>query len=274
MGITVLLPVVGAQEITLEAMYTLMRNAGKPDELDIIIVDNASKTPYNPMEFNPARVLRNEVNIAGYGALLQILPLAKNDIILWMHNDVLIHESDWDLRIQREFDNDPQLAIAGFFGGYGVAENGGRIGSMGNMQGAVWGTPQHMHGDVMTGTYPAVVFDSLAIIVRKSHFIAANLPHERIPPHHWNDRIVPLWLVDKGYHAIVIGIGFDHKGGVSSLGDEYRELAERWSTQRGLSVQKDWDYTFYSEGERFFREQWFGRFPVIVDQHFNVRWGS
>lgn len=289
--ITVLLPVMDSHHITDEAVTHLIRNAFDPDELDIMVVDNDSTEPY-PMKDGEyfkrihavmggrdimvdgkphnITVIRNEVNIAGYGALLQTLELADHNVILWMHNDVLIHEKNYDLRIHSAFVNDPQLGIAGFFGAPGVASNGGRIGSMGNMLGKVWGSPQHHHGQVMTDLYPAVVFDSLAIIINREHFKSLNVNHDDIPPHHWNDRILPLLFVDNGYHAATIGIGHDHHSGVSSLGEKYRELAERWSKEHNVPFARDWDYTFYRAGEQYFRKLMGNRDTVTVRRDYSV----
>jgi glycosyltransferase involved in cell wall biosynthesis len=275
-NITVVLPVMDAHNITDEAISNLLTLADK--EPEVIIIDNASNEPATfvnlPLtsvlsEYFDIQVIRNERNVAGYGALLQALEIAQNDIVLWMHNDVLVHEQGWDTRILAAFNDDPLLAIAGFFGAPGVADNGGRIGSMGNMLGKKWGTPQHMHGAVMTDIYPAVVFDALAIIINRKHFNAADVPLN-IPPHHWNDRILPLWFVDRGYHAATIGIGFDHKGGVSSLGDKYRELAERWSKEHNLPMEGDWDTTFYRYGERYFRRLMGNRSSVRVDEDYTI----
>lgn len=267
-----LLPVMNAHEITDQAIDALLDNAS--GDVEIYVVDNASDVPYSDNDrpkYKNVHIIRNDVNVAGFGALLQVLPVSSNDIILWMHNDVLIHEQGYDTRILAEFANDDKLAIAGFFGAYGVADNGGRIGSMGNMQGKEWGTPQHLHGDVLTGSYPAVVFDALAMIINRPLFYQANLPINEIPPHHWNDRILPLLFVLQGYHALTIGIAFDHKGGVSSLGDKYRELAERWSREQNVAFEQNWDYTFYHRGEQLFRELGKGQFPVIVDANHNRR---
>lgn len=289
--ITVLLPVMDSHHITDEAIKHLIRNAHDPHEVDIMVVDNASTEPY-PMkngeyfelydttmgagyisvdgEDYDFTVFHNRVNRAGYGALLQVLPLADYDIVLWMHNDVLIHEKGWDKRIIKAFEDDPLLGIAGFFGAPGVASNGGRIGSMGNMLGKVWGSPQEHHGQVMTGIYPAVVFDSLAIIIRRSIFEALAINHNDVPPHHWNDRILPLLFVDAGYHAATIGIAHDHHSGVSSLGEKYRELAERWSREHNVPFQRDWDYTFYSAGERYFRKLMGKRDTVVIHKDYTV----
>ncbi len=278
MGISVLLPAVDAHAITEAAIVSLLENAADPENVEIIIYDNASKVPYVASTYcdndwcNKIIVRRNELNVAGYGALLDTMPQFTHDIILWMHNDVKVHEFGWDKRIIAEFDKDPLLGIAGFFGAYGVADNGGRIGSMGNMLGKEWGTPQHMHGQVMTETYPAVVFDALAMIINRTLFNALDKP-DGIPVHHWNDRILPLLFVLQGYHALTIGIAFDHKGGVSSLGNSYRELAERWSNENNIPFQKDWDFTFYNAGEQLFRRLGAGKFPIYVNADFSVQVG-
>jgi len=277
--ITVLLPVMDRHDITFEAIDHLIRHADGP--LDIIVVDNGSDEPFptnvrwdmiHPDRNVSVRVVRNEINVAGYGALLQVLDMAASDIILWMHNDVLIHEQRWDTRILIHFNVDPMLGIAGFFGAPGVAENGGRIGSMGNMLGKVWGTPQEAHGQRMTSIYPAAVFDSLAIIIRRSIFQNLPIDHDDVPPHHWNDRILPLLFIQHGYHAATIGIAFDHHGGVSSLGSKYLELAERWSREHNLPMINDWDYTFYRAGEQYFKKLGNKRFPLFVHPDYRVSW--
>jgi len=281
--ITVLLPIMDRHDITYQALDALVDNA--TGALDIIIVDNGSDQPFLPYtdwditNLYPnkdvtIRVVRNEVNVAGYGALLQILDMAKSDIVLWMHNDVLIHEKGWDTRILAHFNADSLLGIAGFFGAPGVADNGGRIGSMGNMLGRTWGTPQESHGERMIHIHPAAVFDSLAIIVRLSIFRNLPIDHYEVPPHHWNDRILPLLFIMHGYHAATIGIAFDHHGGISSLGNKYLELAERWSREHGLPMKQDWDYTFYHAGERYFRKLGGKRFPLFVHSDYRVSWGN
>lgn len=273
--LSIVLPVMDAHEVTDRAIDALISNASNYNNIDIIVVDNASEVPYGThMQYGIPKkitIIRNEQNVAGFEAFLQASKVAKGDIILWMHNDVLIHEVDYDTRILREFAKDPKLAIAGFFGAPGVSIDGGRMGSMGNMLGKEWGTPQHMHGMILEDVYPAVVFDALAMIINRplfnELFSTLDIEVTDIPTHHWNDRILPLLFVLNGYHALTIGVGFDHKGGVSSLGAKYRELAERWSKNHNIPFERDWDYTFYHYGEKMFRALGGDEFPVRVDSN-------
>ncbi|HTH22427.1 MAG TPA: hypothetical protein VL854_09440, partial [Nitrososphaeraceae archaeon] len=64
---------------------------------------------------------------------------------------------------------------------------------------------------------------------------------------------------------------FDHKGGVSSLGDKYRELAERWCREHNLPMEGDWDTTFYRYGERYFRRLMGNRSSVIINEDYTIR---
>lgn len=274
MGISVIMPAVDQHAFTYKAVEHLYDNALNPQEVDVIIIDNDSLTPYNEDEYLGARVIRNDINPGVYASYLQGMEAAKNNVILWMHNDVLIHEFGWESRILAEFRKDPKLGIAGFFGGRMVGADGGRGHPEGNLAGREWGQNIRYHGHLLTDTHPAVVFDSLAMIVRKDIFNAINVPY--VAPHHWFDRIMTLWFLDKGYHALTIGIEFDHYGGGTSVGNSNRhgEFVQRWCESKGLEMDQNWDHTLYQYGYRFFQNQWKNRFPVSVDAHHRVRWGN
>lgn len=274
MGISIVIPAVDQHQFTHKAVEYLYKNALNPEDLDVVIIDNDSLTPYNAGEYLDARVIRNDINPGVYASYLQGMEAAKNNIVLWMHNDVLIHEFGWEARILSEFDKDPKLGIAGFFGGRMVGYDGGRGHPEGNLMGKEWGQNISVHGNLLTGTHPAVVFDSLAMIIRRDIFNAINVPY--VAPHHWFDRIMTLWFIDKGYHALTIGIGFDHYGGGTSVGNSNRhsEFVQRWCESKGLKLDQNWDYTLYKYGSRFFQITWAGRFPVSVDADHTVHWGN
>jgi glycosyltransferase involved in cell wall biosynthesis len=249
-----------------------MENASTPNNVELLVVDNDSIEPYTDTAYQ--RVLRNNVNPGVYASLAQGTEQTSNNLVLWMHNDVLLHEKNWDTRIEREFEKDTKLGLAGFFGGRGVGMDGGRIHPEGNLLGKEWGQNISVHGHKLTGTHPAVVFDSLAMVFRKDIFYSIQVPY--VAPHHWFDRIMTLWFVSKGYHALTIGIAFDHAGGGTSVANSRRhsEFVERWCRSKGLPLDQNWDHTLYQYGYKFFRNQWKGKFPVMVDRNFNVQWGN
>jgi glycosyltransferase involved in cell wall biosynthesis len=266
--LSIVIPVTNQEHLTDKSVARLIEYA--TTDIEIIIVDNGSKVAYN----NPgATILRNNLNIGVFPALLQGLAATSNDIVLTMHNDVLLQERGYDARILNEFAIDPKLGIAGFFGGRGVGYDGGRSHPESNMQGIEWGQHGSIHGHVQTHKHPAVVFDSLALILRKSIFYKVFPPEDLaiIAPHHWFDRIVTLGIVTAGYHALTIGVAFDHYGGGTSVANpEFEAFTARWVKEKGMEVVNNPDYTMYMYGARDFRRRWMSKFPFFVDENYNL----
>lgn len=268
--ISVVIPAVDQHMFTNATIDALYANAFDPNAIEVLLVDNDSAQAYNNRA--GVKVIRNNINPGVYLSYTQGMEQANNNIVLWMHNDVMIHEFGWEQRILTEFNQDNKLGIAGFFGGRSVGPDGGRGHPEGNLIGQVWGQNIRDHGHLLTDKHPAVVFDSLAMIINRTIFNALNVPY--VAPHHWFDRIMTLWFVSHGYHALTIGVGFDHYGGATSVGQNNRhsEFVQRWCESKGLSMDQNWDYTLYKYGSDFFRNTWGNRLPVTVNADYSLVW--
>ncbi len=203
--ISIIIPVIDQHEVTDRCIAYIRATTVQPYE--IIVIDNGSDVPYQD-------AVVNGENKGIPTSLKQGYERAKGDIILFMHNDVLIHDHGWDIRVQSAFNDDPLLGVAGFFGGRGMNPDGGRVHPESNMLGTVWGSPWNHHGTHQTGIVPAAVLDGLAMFFRKRMLDEAGFPE--LPPHHWYDRILPLYYIDKGWRCATIGVGFDHGSGFTS----------------------------------------------------------
>jgi hypothetical protein len=247
--LSIVMPVFNAPEMTNECIDNLEQHA--TGDLDIIVVDNGSPQPFHR---DKVRTIYNDRNVGFWPAMLQGIEIAHSDIIMCMHNDVLIWEYNYDGRILTHFSKDYLLGLAGLFGGRGVGVDGGRGHPESNMLGKKYGTHGSMHGHILTGSHPAVVFDSLCMIVRKRHL--ELLDYKNIPPYHWTDRILSLDMVTSGLHALTIGIGFDHGGGYTSskIGPSNNFMKE-WSESKGLPMLENWDMTVYDYGRRMFEQK-------------------
>jgi glycosyltransferase involved in cell wall biosynthesis len=238
-------------------------------DLDIIIIDNASEIPAEDV-FQDVTVFRNEINVGFWPSMLQGLKLAQSAYVLMMHNDVFIHEGNFDQRIIEEFMLDSQLGAVGLFGGRGVDSQGGRGHPEGNMLGKVYGTPQKDHGHLLTTEHPAVVFDSLAICINKNIIPLLNV--EDIPPHHWTDRILCLRVIKADYHCLTVGIGFDHGGSFTSATASMSNFSETWCNSKGLELNETWENTLYNYGLNMFRTEFNeitgGKSQLWVDKDF------
>lgn len=249
MTISIVIPVCNVEEATDRCIQNLLTMAAKRPE--IIIIDNASNVPYANKN---CTVIRNEKNAGYWPSMLQGINAAKHNIVMTMHNDVLIWQQRYDEIITAYFDMDDDLAIAGLFGGSGVGLDGGRGNPMGNMLGKEWGMNIRDHGHLMTTAHPAVVFDSLTMIFDRTKLV--QVEYRNIPPHHWTDRLITLRLIKAGFHALCIGIAFDHGGSFTAVGSTtLNTFTEDWCKAYGLELDQTWDYTLYKYGEAIFKQE-------------------
>jgi glycosyltransferase involved in cell wall biosynthesis len=254
--ISVVIPVHNQFDITRECVHQLLDLAERKMPIEVIVVDNASDEVFKHPQ---VKVLRQDTNIGYFPAVLKGIEAAENNIVACIHSDVIIWEPGYDTRIAKAFDEDDLLGIAGFFGGRGVAPNGGRCHPEGNMLARKYGTPQNQHGFWQRGIHSAVVFDSLAMIFNREHL--NTLVIDDIPPHHWCDRLITLRMVQAGFHAATLGIGFDHGGGFTS-GNSISTFAKDYCEQFNISPLYDkdrdmmsYDLGIYKRGESMFKEE-------------------
>ena len=270
--ISVVIPVIDNHEMTERCIdYLWYHSSG---EVEVIIVDNASEISYvsgQTLGGSPYTVLRNEENVGVPAAIWQGAEFAHSDVIVFIHNDVYIHEDNWDVRVRNEFDIKPKLGIAGFFGAPGVTQDGGRYMSMSNMLGLVGGSKGELHGLIIDGEHPASVLDGLSMIFRKS--VMAELDISQIPQHHWYDRIIPLEIIARGYWCETIGIAFDHDSGRTAGKKQYSDSSKKWLEENNQEVNEDdIDGSTYNAGYKLFYDNWAQHLPLFVDENFNYIW--
>lgn len=255
--ISVVIPVKNRFDMATECIEHLITLADKL--VEIIVIDNASDEVFT---HDKVKVIRNEENAGFWPSMLQGIRAANNQYVLCIHSDVIIWEQGYDMRLLMEFHEDEKLGIVGFFGGRGVAPNGGRGHPEGNMIGRKYGTSQEKHGYWLHGKHPAVVFDSLAMMFDRKKLEELN-PDE-IPPHHWTDRLVTLRMITHGYRALTVGIAHDHMGTVS-YGATLNTFAEKWCRSKGLYKipiaaadkmnMNQWELALYWYGEGMFEQE-------------------
>jgi GT2 family glycosyltransferase len=249
--LSIVIPVRNVEDATNECIDDLLYFSSFKDTVEIIVVDNGSDVPYTHDE---VITIRNEKNVGFWPAMLQGIEHASSEYVLCMHNDVFVWEHEYDSRIVTAFENDPLLGAVGFFGGRGVGLNGGRGHPEGNMLGRKYGTSQEYHGHILTGSHPAVVFDSLAIAIRKSHL--EHVSRETLPPHHWTDRLLCLRMIKAGFRCLTLGIAFDHGGSFTAIGtNSLNTFTEEWCKDRNLEMVGSWDNTLYLYGQRMFEDE-------------------
>lgn len=245
--------------------------------IDLILVDNGSDDP--SLLDIPDSPVFNSVTKIYFDENEGCLPPLRvgeqecnpNDILVFMHNDVLLWEHNWDDRVRAEFSNRATLGLAGLFGAPGVAADGGRMFARSNMIGKEWGTEGILHGHIFGGTAPAAVLDSMCMMFRVSSLRAVGIPDDW-PPHHWFDRLFCARFIEKGWDVAIIGIAFDHYGGGSS-GKVMDDFAVKWAKRKGHDMNLEEANAFlYAEGLRIWDRDYAHRMTLISDSDWNYSW--
>ena len=145
----------------------------------------------------------------------------KAEILAYLHDDVEIHEKDWDKRVLKEFE-DETVGLVGFAGGRGHCRpelyrvpyflpNLARQTFLSNMRS--WQT----HGERFTAECDVAVLDGCVLFVRRSVLDHVQGWMKAEPYGYW---LYSEWLCcetrRQGLTIRLVGIDFEHLGGKSS----------------------------------------------------------
>lgn len=144
------------------------------------------------------------------------------DLLVFLHDDLLIHDRDWLVRVEKEF-SDPKVGLVGFAGGlvhgspdlyrtpYKLQQLG-RGGFRSNLEDA------ETHGERFTGSCDIAVLDGFALIVRREILEQAGGWPLNTPIGYSN---YDYWLGcethRQGYKIRLVGVSCKHLGGQTSV---------------------------------------------------------
>jgi GT2 family glycosyltransferase len=154
-------------------------------------------------------------------AFQEIWKRTDQEIIAYMHDDVIIREHGWDARVLREF-ADPAVGMVGFAGAtrhgrpdlyrtpYDLPQLG-RFGFKSNMRTA------EQHGQRFTGECDVAVLDGMVMIVRRSVLDrCGGWPMETPIGYYCYDYWLSCEVRRQGSKIRLVGVDIDHLGGKSS----------------------------------------------------------
>jgi hypothetical protein len=151
----------------------------------------------------------------------QIYHSTTEPIIAYIHDDVMIYEHGWDLKVLAQFD-DPGVGLVGFGGGRGHGTpnlyqvpyhlpNLARQQFMSNMRSA------EKHGKRFTGERDVAVLDGMALFVRRSVLDAwGGWPLDKPVGYFMYAENLCCEVHRQGLRIRLVGIEFEHLGGKSS----------------------------------------------------------
>jgi hypothetical protein len=246
------IPVVGEHILTWGCLEHLWRSAQNPESIEIVIIDNASDTPYDT-HGPQIKLTRLEQNMGYYFPLKLIAEMSTNaDIVCLMHNDLAIYEQGWDRRLMDAFLADSKLGMVGVCGSDEIDDRGGRGGgTMCNFRGFNGQLQEHT-GRRETGLHPALIFDSMFMAMRQPVVDCLGIDNH-IVPCHFMDKLFPIKAIKAGWKCAVLGLEVDHQGGRTSVGSRFESDCALWCDKERLVYEPGKaGLAIYLEAERQF----------------------
>lgn len=180
---------------------------------------------------------------AGYLQKVQNFYLQrKEDVLGYLHSDLIIHEVGWDKRILAEF-GDPSVAIVSFGGSkrhgtkdiYKVPYDFRQLARSPFISNL---TDAEAHGTRETGSQTVAVLDSFAIFVRRAFLDRiGGWPVATFPPSHCSDYWLCLMAHRHHYRIRMVGVSATHRsGGVGLGGWDYPSWAKttKWGSDEAM----------------------------------------
>lgn len=242
MNLAVVIPAAHNKGLTLRVANTASELTSL--DTDVIVYDNG---------VGLSTRLGTGENIGNYGVFHRSARKLSADLILFIHNDLVIHEAGYDRRLIEVFSEDSDLGLAGFIASDEIDFAGGRgLGTRSNYQGEEPGTsPAETHGKRDEGYHSAAVVDGAAMCFRREALL--DLPELDFPPHHFYDKLFSCQALERGWRVGYLGIACDHLSGQTANSYKgYHDLARRWCEEHDCVRTGNPDQDVYLEAEHRF----------------------
>lgn len=276
MDITVAIPIFNQLNDCKGILALLRENTS--DDVEWLIIDNGSTDPVEEFitrKIKPKRLnyIRNKQNIGVVPTMQQIYKNTETDLLAVFHNDVFIYEKEWDVRVRKIFEENPNIGLMGLFGCAGVGPNGDRLQDvedpkiypgMSNMIEA------EAHGmRIGKEIEPVSIVDGMGIIFRKEMLDKVGGFDQRYSYHHYYDRDASLESLKAGYDNVVINISCHHLNGLTANRGEYQE----WINEKTKGVKRttSGDKWTHDHNMELFQEKWGDVLPLYVEPDFSFR---
>ncbi len=220
---------VDMKEMTGTTLSITLSNISNPENVQLVIIDNASKKPYTVKKGDKfVKILRNKENKGSFYPLLQLYKqFPQAEIIGIMHNDCAIYEKGWDEKLINMFKKEKSCGLIGLFGAkkvnkYGIDEL--PVGNPFEKKKAVPYTRVKKFTSVAT-------LDGMCMFF-KPRVINDLRIKEDILVKHGYDKIWSLRLRNQGWEVGVSGFAFQHKGMGAFEDPEYLARLKKWYDKR------------------------------------------
>ena len=188
-------------------------------------------------------------NLGVVGAYQKLYEKVQADVLLYLHDDVICREQDWDLRLMAEFIDDPEVALAGFGGAlwhglpnlYKVPYQLQQL-QRGDYRSNV--DDAEVHGTRYTGRCEVAVLDGFALAVRRSFLNRIGGWSKIAEGCNFIAYDYALCALARRYKQKIrmVGIRCHHKGGRTSVEHGKEESVKQYINQEAYDKSHAWFY--------------------------------
>lgn len=195
-----------------------------------------------------------ENNLGVVGAYQKLYETTTEDVLLYLHDDVICRESEWDLRLMAEFIADPQVAVVGFGGAlqHGLPDlykvpyqlqQLQRVGYRSNVDDA------EVHGERFTGSCNVAVLDGFALAVRRSFLDRIGGWTKIAEGCNFFNYDYSISALARRYRQKIrlVGIRCHHRGGQTSVQHGKEASVKRFINQDEYNKAHEWFYESFRD---------------------------
>lgn len=244
MKLSIVIPIMNQHQLTVDCLKLIEKNAIDIDEL--IIIDNSDSDfiAFKPLQeidsrlLNRLRIVRNKENVGVRESLNQGWKNSDGELILFMHNDLMIYEKGFDFKIKEAFKNE-EVGALGAFGAKGLGLRNiyldhyemNQLARIGNISNARMDKQVHGFRNLRNEFENVAVFDGMFMCVRRKLLDKINGFDPITETFHNYDNLICIKSIKNGYENIVISLDVSHLGGQTTV-------AENWSEKFGKTKQE------------------------------------
>ena len=230
-GISVIIPCYNKLELTRNCINSLEQTSG--DDVEFIIMDNGStdntadtlKTLRGRFRYR-----RNQENIGLVRAFNQGASEARYETIVFMHNDVIIHDRDWPDRIRNFLNSREDAGVAGLYGARKIRKDASFMG-----RGIVHSKLEG--GNLLRDHIEVAVVDGLFMAMKKKIYEEIGMFDECYTVHYY-DKDISLRSYVNGYRNYVLNIPFTHIGAGTRSSVKTETDNEVRDKMKGIFIEK------------------------------------
>ena len=268
--LSVIIPILGMNDMTKLCLSKFISN--QVEKIEIVFMNAGENFSLESLDL-PKKSINIKIvqDLEPYPAFKFWMENTTGDIMLFMHNDIMIDEYGFDITLRYVFEKNKKLGLVGFIGSDEISGTGSRLwgttsnflGKTYNFNGKSWsGTPAFIHGYQYDGLTPAVFIDGCTMALKRSVWNKIGY-HVNQSIYYFYDRWVCCQVLEAGYKIATLGIACDHiSNQTASKEIKYHKNIHMLCEKYGISPIKDvndnvnWDITLHAEAKRRFINEW------------------